>query len=387
MKKILVVEDGPITSNVYLNRLRQAGFEAEAVDDGLLALAKLASFKPDAVLLDLMIPRLNGLEVLKKIRADAETSQLPVVVFSNAYQSRLVEQAWKSGASAVLIKANAMPKEIVAKLAQLLAASSAQPPPSPQTARQESALGQADEEFRRTIIDAFYAQSGSIVADVRVLWLQFVEAKGSSSASLPLIEMQRRLHSMTGNAAVAECLSLAQLSGALEAMVGELAHRPKYINPSSLRTVAQTLDFIEWLVTNPGALPHSVVDASVKVLVVDDDIISRGTVEAALQLVGLECVTAESAAEALKLLETHLFDLVLLDVVMPEMNGFELCERLRKIPAYKARPVVFVTGMADFQSRVQSFQAGAADLIGKPFLLIELGIKSLLHIYRSRLSS
>ena len=79
------------------------------------------------------------------------------------------------------------------------------------------------------------------------------------------------------------------------------------------------------------------------------------------------------------------FDLVFLDVDMPGMNGFELCTKLRTLPAHKKTPVVFVTSLNDFESRANSTMSGGNDFIAKPFLFIELAVKALVYVLRGRL--
>jgi len=76
--------------------------------------------------------------------------------------------------------------------------------------------------------------------------------------------------------------------------------------------------------------------------------------------------------------------LVFLDVDMPGMNGYELCTKLRAIPAHKKTPVVFVTSLNDFENRANSTMSGGNDFIGKPFLFIELAVKALVYILRAR---
>jgi len=70
---------------------------------------------------------------------------------------------------------------------------------------------------------------------------------------------------------------------------------------------------------------------------------------------------------------------------MPNMSGFELCSKLRTQPNYAKTPVVFVTGLNDLESRASSTMSGGNDFIAKPFLFIELTVKALVHILRSRL--
>jgi len=80
---------------------------------------------------------------------------------------------------------------------------------------------------------------------------------------------------------------------------------------------------------------------------------------------------------ALRLLSENHFSLVVVDVDMPEMNGFEFCRELRSLPAQKNTPVLYVTGRTDDPARKQAIESGGNDLITKPFLPMELAVKAL----------
>ena len=84
----------------------------------------------------------------------------------------------------------------------------------------------------------------------------------------------------------------------------------------------------------------------------------------------------------MKLLEQKNFDLVILDVDMPGMTGFELCAKLRALPQHKKTAVIFVTALSDFDDCARSKVAAGGDFIAKPFLFIELTVKALIHVLR-----
>ena len=117
----------------------------------------------------------------------------------------------------------------------------------------------------------------------------------------------------------------------------------------------------------------------------DDEAISRRAIVYALEKARLKSVNVEDPQEALQLLDEDEFDLIFLDVDMPNMSGFELCAKLRAMPQHQKTPVVFVTSLNDFDSRASSTMAGGNDFIGKPFLFIELTVKALIHVMRNRL--
>src|SRR5262245_5249886 len=133
MKKILIVEDDQLVASAYKKRFQEAGYNVEWAPDGLEGIKMVCAVKPDVVLLDLLMPRLDGIEVLKYIRSHQEISHLPVVVFSNSYMTNLVENAWRAGADQCLMKASTTPAqlfEVVNKAIQKAATRGpAAPPP------------------------------------------------------------------------------------------------------------------------------------------------------------------------------------------------------------------------------------------------------------------
>ena len=119
------------------------------------------------------------------------------------------------------------------------------------------------------------------------------------------------------------------------------------------------------------------------ILAVDDLPANIRLLEAVLAPRGYEVVPAASGAEALELAASRRPDLVLLDIVMPEMDGYEVCRRLRDDPATRFLPVVMITASGD-QEKVKAIEAGADDFIAKPFVQAELlaRVASLLRIKR-----
>lgn len=120
MKRILIIEDDPVAGTGYRNILRTHGFEVEVVRDGALGLERLVEFESDAVLLDLMLPKMNGLAVLKAIRAQEAYRHLPVLVLTSASIPTLVEQALQAGANRVFDKANDKPLAVIGVFQDLL---------------------------------------------------------------------------------------------------------------------------------------------------------------------------------------------------------------------------------------------------------------------------
>jgi len=199
-------------------------------------------------------------------------------------------------------------------------------------------------------------------------------------------ELYRRIHALTGNAGLAGMLQISQMADALEALLKELYEKPKNITASTLRSVATATDFLGILFERSSLTENQEVP-NANILVVDDEAISRRAVTYALEKAKLKSVNIEDPLKAYDLLTQKKFDLIFLDVDMPGMNGFELCTKLRTLPAHKKTPVVFVTSLNDFESRASSMMSGGNDFIAKPFLFIELAVKALVYVLRGRLEA
>ena len=119
-KKVFIVEDDEFLRSLTVKRLEKEGYEVAVSPDGEGAMAGILKAKPDIILLDLLLPGLNGYEVLQKIRDNGETKALPVIVFSNLGQREDIEKAKAIGVNDFLIKANFTLDDVVTQVASFL---------------------------------------------------------------------------------------------------------------------------------------------------------------------------------------------------------------------------------------------------------------------------
>lgn len=117
-----------------------------------------------------------------------------------------------------------------------------------------------------------------------------------------------------------------------------------------------------------------------KVLIVDDNPVNLGVVVDHLEGAGYEVLVALGGMEALERVRFAEPDLILLDVMMPDMNGFEVCRRLRESEGSREIPVIFMTALSDVQDKVKAFEAGGVDYISKPFQVEELLVRVQTHL-------
>ena len=112
MKQILVIEDNAVAASLYRSVLSAAGYHVDVASDGEAGLAAIHKNHPDLVLLDLMLPKMEGIEVLRQIRSDPALKSMPVMITSNAYTSARMDELMAAGATQILTKAKITPKEI-----------------------------------------------------------------------------------------------------------------------------------------------------------------------------------------------------------------------------------------------------------------------------------
>ncbi len=115
-KKILLVEDEEIIRNLLKKKLEQEGYEVKIAIDGEDGLKAMRNEKPNLVLLDIIMPKLSGFEVMEEIQKNEELKMIPVIVISNSGQPVELDKAKKLGAKDWLIKTEFDPQEVVAKV-------------------------------------------------------------------------------------------------------------------------------------------------------------------------------------------------------------------------------------------------------------------------------
>ena len=120
MKKILIVEDDKFLRELIIRKLSEEEFDVVEAVDGEDGIKKIKEEKPDLVLLDLILPGIDGFEVLSKMKENSSLSSIPVIILSNLGQREDVERGMKLGAVDYLVKAHFTPGEIIEKVKSAL---------------------------------------------------------------------------------------------------------------------------------------------------------------------------------------------------------------------------------------------------------------------------
>lgn len=433
MKRLLLVDDDALAIRLYRDRLSVHGFQVNTAASGSAAITFLQAAKPDLVVLDLMMPDLSGVEVLKFIRSQPRLAPLPVIVLTNAYLNDLGREAATIGIEKAFLKGQCSPSVLMASIDEIFrtkqepgepaqksesattsaTASATVSPVQPQPAPKPGGTGTGpaphppssqrspeshsvpagvpptsrsapEPPVEKSSIDSL-AEVPAICAELRKLFQGLARSPRKGPEELTrLKDLFRKVHVLSAGGGRTEFTALTQTATVFEALLFVLINDPSRINASVLRTLASLVDFTEFLSRNADESRRGVA-LSTQVLVVDDDPVSNLMVVTALKQAHLNPRSTEDPVVAWQWAHNEHFDLILLDIEMPAPNGFEFCERLRVVPGYEQTPVIFVTIHDEFESRAKSSLSGADDLISKPILPMELAAKVVMHLIKSQM--
>jgi CheY-like chemotaxis protein len=398
-RSILFVEDDAVVLTTYRNLLQREGFRVESAGDGLEALKALSQATPDLIVLDLMLPKFDGADVLKFIRADPRLKTIPIIIFSNAQVTDFTEDAitkhlhktdctpsillqtiqgmLTGGAGDGTDASNATEADSTPAVKLRMAGGSSDGTQSGGATDGEAPAGENSSSKART---DFLKDASAEITKLRELCLAYIKAPTSSAKLEPLI---KGVQALSANAEAAGCARITLLTKAFDMLLAKIAAKPARVTPSILQTLAEAADCLGILLkTDEAGTGEMALRA--KVLAVDDDTVCNHVIVNTLKRANLDITSVEDPFEGLKLLQANHFDLVLLDIDMPKLTGFEVCEKLRSLPQYKTTPVIFVTAHSNFGNRTQGVLSGGNYFITKPVDPLELALKVTIHLFKAQ---
>ncbi len=271
-KKILIVEDEETLLKALEHKLTLDGYDVILARDGAEGLAQISSAKPDVVLLDILMPKMDGFQVLEKLKADNILPGLPVIIVSNSGQPVEIDRALKLGARDYLIKAEFDPEEVVAKV--------------------------------KKVFDGDTAVAPAPMEEVSILPPSAVASSGSG-------------------------------------------------------------------------------DGKTKVLIIEDDQFLRDLMERKLVKEGFTVETAIEGETGLQKIQSWQPNMVLLDIILPGLDGFSILEKVKKDPSTAAIPVILLTNLGQRDDVEKGLKLGAVGYLVKahftPGDIVEK-VKEILHI-------
>ncbi len=368
-QRLLLIQDDPFLGTLYRDKLEEAGFSVEIARDSQSGLKRVEAMQPHVVLLDAVLPTEDVAETIQLIRSRPSSQRTPIVVLPASHHP-LAQAAREAGATCVLDVGASPLADVITAAADVLETELPAGRPA------GSGL-QLDSRWEFAVLDAAPASLSAMRQALHLL-MHETDDRPALHALLHRVHTFGRQMSLLGNNAI------SHIAAALETMMFGLDQFPERLDALALRTLGQAVDFLALLLERE-AYAQPVDLSAAHVLVIEDEGNARELIVTAMDLVGLRASGFETPGAGLAMLASERCDLIFLDVNLPEMNGFEMCTRVRALPDHEHTPIIFLTGMTSFQNRVQSSLSGGNDFVGKPFNVAELGLKALILVLRSQL--
>ena len=276
-KKVLLVEDEQVLADVLDAKLKKAGYETTVSYDGEDGLAKIRAIKPDLILLDIVLPKINGYEILETMKAEGNTT--PIIIISNSGQPVEIDRTKELGAVDFLVKTQFDPDELIDKVNNFL------------------------QNNPENLVQA--APAENLISPINA------ETTNSSSIS---------------------------------------------------ETAAPTMTIETPPTENPAAS-----EKKIKILLVEDDKFLRDICGTKLAKEGFEVIEAIDGGEVLPKIESDRPDIVLLDIVLPSANGFEILSQIKdhSDPAIAKTTVLMLSNLGQEDDVKKAISLGASDYLIK----------------------
>ena len=373
-RSLLIIEDDPNFARILVNLARQQGFKTLVAQRGNTGLALAQKYHPSAIMLDIFLPGLDGWTVLDRLKHNPETRHIPVHILSvNEEQQRSLKQ----GAIAYLQKPIDS-EDLLNALSRLREFS--------ERALKRLLIVDADELQRLSLIDLLAGNDLEIeTVSSGIAALERLESKHFDCLVLNLV-----LPDMNGFVLIERLRQESQqqhlpivIYAGQGLTVEEAAQLNRLRNSLMIREarspeqlLAETTLFLHRVQSNLTADKRLLLEqwqhndpllAQKKVLIVDDDMRNIFALTSILEQQQMQVYYAENGREGIQKLQSEPeIDIVLMDVMMPEMDGYDTIRAIRQQPNFAQLPIVAITAKAMQGDREKCLAAGASDYIAKP---------------------
>ncbi|MDO8940665.1 MAG: EAL domain-containing protein [Methylicorpusculum sp.] len=374
---VLLAEDNIINQEVGLGLLKAVGCDVEIANNGLEAVEAVKNKQYDLVLMDCHMPTMDGFEATRMIRQQSGKNYeaLPIIALTADVQKGIMEQCQAAGMNGYISKPFNK-KQIMAELEKWL-----KPSDKPQSGSHLNRLNSDQSRLDILNLDALNQLREIRTEDGSSLLNKAVELYLNSAAAeiekirdalydrnAPLLASLA--HAFKSASANIGADSIAKLADEIETKA-----RKNLLDVMPLRVEALT----DELPTVIAALHEAINPFEMRltqtvqaekswqrILLVDDDASFRLVISEVLRSSGFQIEMAANGKEGLIKAQETIPDLILLDAMMDELDGFETCKQLKALPDLADVPIIMTTGLGDTESINKAFAAGATDFVVKP---------------------
>ncbi|MBY0556670.1 MAG: response regulator, partial [Burkholderiaceae bacterium] len=369
--RVLVAEDNRTNQMVAAGMLALNDCACVFAADGAQAVRAAQRERFDLILMDCSMPEMDGYEATAHIRLAelASGRRTPLLAMTANTQSGDAEKCLAAGMDDYLAKPITL-VELRLKLEKWLPLSAcAAPPAQPPVSAPPGSLPCP---VNREVFDKVRDILGDSLVQAIQPYLEdaprCIDALQQALSCGDLATAAERAHTLKGASANLGAETLAQLAQQAEALASQGQYQQIAPLIAPLRAHFAVLEsFLQaqiGVLAAPAISPESDIP---QVLIVDDDRSTRSTLRHTLQRDGFQVEEAADGAQALAMLAVFQPDVILMDAMMPVMDGFTACARMQELPHGAAIPVLMITALQDNASVERAFAAGASDYLVKPF--------------------
>jgi PAS domain S-box-containing protein len=442
MAKLLLVEDNDINRDMLSRRLLRKGYEVAIAVDGADGVSKAISEYPNLILMDINLPVIDGWEATRQIKANPLTQHIPIIALTAHAMEGDREQALAAGCDEYDTKPVDLPR-LLEKIDMLLAKTQPAASDTLESLRdsrvQRALLSHLRHElctpmnaiigYSEMLIEELKSQPDSVLADD----LQKIYTCGSQLLSLANVildptqlgvsQLNRDINSFGATIRLELLTPLSTIIGYCEMLLeeapAEIVSDLDRIHTAAQRLLGMVNDIVNLsrqqlqVIDSKGLGTTELIENTMSptlvkqatntlralgndsleahplqgghILVVDDNETNRDLLSRQLERQGYSVAIAPNGQQALQMLQTSSFDLILLDLIMPEMNGFEVLERLKIDDKLYQIPVIMISSLDEIDSVVRCIEMGAEDYLSKPFKPVLLRAKITACIEKRRL--
>ena len=443
MAKILLIEDNEINRNMLVRRLERRGYSVVSGRNGSEALPKSLSESPDLILMDMSMPVMDGWEATQQIKDNPQVQQIPVIALTAHAMAGDREKALAGGCDSYETKPIDF-KRLISKIEDWLPTA-----PEPEDKDIASSDSAVDEQLERLLLrhlrhelctpinaiigyseilldEVSEAANTDLYQDLQKVHVAGLQLLNSTDAILNPTQLKHHpvaqdINSFSARVRLELLTPLSTVMGYCEMLIEDApaVHTTdlQRIDTAAQRLLGMTNDIVNlaqqqlhMLAGQSSAMPHlqlhnpasqlfaqtadklirSVQESAPKVvggsiLVVDDNTINCDLLSRQLERQGYTVVTVNSGAQALEMMSEASYDLVLLDIFMPDMNGLDVLSQIKQSAAWQTTPVIMISALDELHSVVHCIEMGAEDFLSKPFNPILLQAKIAACLEKKRL--
>lgn len=377
MKKVLIIDDDQFILKVYQKKFETEGLIVEVAADGPSALTHLQSSIPALILLDLMLPGMNGVEVLGHIRRLPHCGEIPVIVFSHSFDERLIEAARAAGAIQCLNKNSVSPN----RLLEIVRAALAAPTPAPAAAPVVAPLAPLAvpvtgnrAEIRARLVQDAVAIEARLTGQIQ----DFAGSAVGAQRVATLTPLRASFDQLAREADLAALPRLALLTRAVTLMLEDLHEHPDEITASSFQTLARAVEAIPTLFVPRFGTEF---EQPALALVVHPQRGVAPLLAEALRQAGQPAVAFRDTNSALAFVEDNPVDLLVADLDLAQPTGGDLLRRSQAIPGRASLPAVFLSNQPPGTAVLPGFLL-AHHVLNFPFTADEVVVSAIVRLVR-----